>query len=80
MIIVDDVTSDGEVLARVVQRVRRAGGRIEHTFCTVELLEGNASERLAARDVDLLAPIKLDEKTLRELRQLPASDSRPDSL
>ena len=74
-IIVDDVAADGEMLARVAQRVRRSGGRIEHAFCAVERLDGNANERLAARDVDLFAPIKLDERTLRNLRQLPSSNS-----
>jgi hypothetical protein len=40
----------------------------------VERLDGNSDETLKARDVDLFAPIKIDEKTLRELRSLPATD------
>ena len=79
VIIVDDVAADGEMLARVVQRVRRYGGRAEHAFCAVERLDGNANERLVARDVDLFAPIKFDERTLRELRQLPASGTPRES-
>jgi orotate phosphoribosyltransferase len=69
--LVDDIAADGAMLARVVQRVRHYGGRVEHAFCAVERLDGNARERLAACDVELDAPIKLDERTLRDLRQLP---------
>jgi orotate phosphoribosyltransferase len=71
VVLVDDIAADGEMLARVVKRVRRYGGRVEHAFCAVERLDGNTEERLAACDVELCAPIKLDERTLRELRQLP---------
>jgi orotate phosphoribosyltransferase len=71
VVLVDDIAADGEMLARVAQRVRRYGGRVEHAFCAVERLDGNTKERLAACDVELCAPIKLDERTLRELRQLP---------
>jgi orotate phosphoribosyltransferase len=75
VILVDDVAADGEMLVRVVQRIRRYGGRVEHALCVAERLDGSANERLAARDVKLSAPIKLDEKTLRELRKLSLSAS-----
>jgi orotate phosphoribosyltransferase len=71
VVLVDDIAADGEMLSRVVQRIRRNGGRIEQAFCVVERLDGNANERLADCDTKLCAPIKLDEGTLRELRQLP---------
>jgi orotate phosphoribosyltransferase len=77
--LVDDVAADGEMLARVVQRIRRYGGRVEQAFFAVERLDGNTQERLAACDVELCAPIKLDERTLRELRQLPVHDGASDS-
>jgi orotate phosphoribosyltransferase len=72
VVLVDDIAADGEMLTRAVKRIRRGGGRIETAFCAVERLDGNAKERLAACDVSLYTSIKLDEGTLRELRQLPA--------
>jgi len=75
-----DIAADGEMLVRVVQRIRRYGGRVEKDFCTVERLDGNSSEYLKARDVDLFAPIRIDEKTLRELRKLPVSKSVPNQF
>jgi orotate phosphoribosyltransferase len=75
VIIVDDIVTHGAMLVRVAQRVRRYGGRIEQAFCAVELTDYHPKDRLKACDVDLFAPIKLDEATLRQLRQLPASGS-----
>jgi orotate phosphoribosyltransferase len=80
VIIVDDVAADGKMLARVVKRVRQYGGRVEHAFCAVERMDGNSSEALMACDVTLVAPMKLDERTLRELRHLPASVPRDESF
>lgn len=80
VIAVDDVAGQGEILVRVAQRIRRYGGRIEQAFCAVERLDGDAGEQLKARDVDLVSSIKIDEKTLRELRRLPMSSSNDDSL
>lgn len=80
VVIVDDVAADGKMLTRVVNRLRQYGGRVERAFCTVERLDGNSSEALAICDVTLFASIKLDERTLRELRQLPASVPRRESL
>jgi orotate phosphoribosyltransferase len=74
VVMVDDIAADGEMLVRVAQRIRRYGGRVEKALCAVERLDGNSDETLKARDVDLFAPIKIDEKTLRELRSLPATD------
>lgn len=74
--VVDDVAADGKMLTREVKRLRQYGGRVERVFCAVERLDGNSRESLAACDATLIAPIKLDESTLRDLRQLPASTLR----
>lgn len=79
VIAVDDVAADGEMLVRLARRTRRYGGRIERAFCAVERLDGNAAQQLRACDVNLFAPIKLDEATLRELRKLPAADRDHDT-
>jgi orotate phosphoribosyltransferase len=76
VIAVDDVAADGEMLVRLAQRIRRYGGRIEHAICEVERLDGNARERLMTCDIELFAPIRFDETTLRELRQLPGSTTQ----
>jgi orotate phosphoribosyltransferase len=80
VIIVDDVAADGKMLARVVKRVRQYGGRVEHAFCAVERMDGNTNETLTACDVTLVAPMRLDERTLRELRQLPTAVTRGESF
>jgi adenine/guanine phosphoribosyltransferase-like PRPP-binding protein len=71
VVIVDDIASDGELLVRVTAAVRAHGARVSNCFCAIERLDGNSRDRLAAHSVHLQAPIQLDERTLRELANLP---------
>jgi orotate phosphoribosyltransferase len=71
VVVVDDIASDGELLVRTVAHLRAHGARVSNVVCAVERLDGNSRERLVAHDVTLHAPIQLDERTLRELAQLP---------
>jgi adenine/guanine phosphoribosyltransferase-like PRPP-binding protein len=71
VIVVDDIAYDGEMLQRVVSAVRAHGARISNCFCAIERLDGNGRAQLAGHSVNLHAPIQLDEKTLRELANLP---------
>lgn len=71
VVVVDDIASDGELLVRTVAHLRAHGARVSNVVCAVERKDGNSRERLAEHDVSLHAPIQLDERTLRELAQLP---------
>lgn len=75
VVIVDDIASDGELLARTAEHVRKHGGRTSLCVCAVERMDGNSRERLTEHDVHLEAPMQLDEQTLRSLARLPSQFS-----
>jgi orotate phosphoribosyltransferase len=70
--VVDDIACDGELLVRTVAALRAHGARVSHCFCAVERKDGNSRKKLGEREVELEAPIQLDEHTLRELAGLPS--------
>lgn len=71
VLIADDIASDGELLVRTVARLRAHGARVSNCVCAVERMDGNSRDRLGKHDVNLHAPIQLDEQTLRDLAHLP---------
>lgn len=77
VLVVDDIASDGELLARTVAALRDHGARVTNCFCAVERLDGNSRERLAGHNVVLHTPISLDEGVLRELARLPPEINEP---
>jgi orotate phosphoribosyltransferase len=78
VVVVDDIAYDGELLVRTVAHLRARGARVSHCYCAVERMDGNSRERLAQHNVGLHAPIRLDERTLRELAHLPPEQKETD--
>jgi orotate phosphoribosyltransferase len=73
-LIVDDIASDGELLVRTAAALRAHGARVSNCYCAVERLDGNSRESLSMHSVSLHAPIKIEERTLRELANLPPEE------
>lgn len=71
VLIADDIASDGELLVRTVARLRAHGARVSNCVCAVERMDGNSRGRLGKHDVNLHAPIQIDEQTLRDLAHIP---------
>jgi orotate phosphoribosyltransferase len=78
VIIVDDIGFDGEMLVRTAQHIRNHGGRTKSCYCAVERMDGNSRSALEEHDVKLYAPIRIDERTLRDLARLPERAQPPE--
>lgn len=65
--IVDDISSDGELLANYAQLMRESGYDVQDAYVLIDRTEGDSAERLAELDVSLHPLLSLDDQKLRSI-------------
>jgi orotate phosphoribosyltransferase len=65
--IVDDISSDGELLVNCVKEMRSCGYRVERAFVLIDRTEGDSIEALADIGVELLPMIRLNDQELEDI-------------
>jgi orotate phosphoribosyltransferase len=68
VVIADDISSDGELLLNVVERVRDAGHRIHACVVLIDRREGDAVSLLRRHGVELRSLMNLDDEDLYRLQ------------
>lgn len=66
-IIVDDISSDGEMLANCVQTLRDCGYEVRDAYVLIDRTEGDSAEQLTERGVSLHPLLELDDHRIRDL-------------
>jgi orotate phosphoribosyltransferase len=66
-IVVDDISSDGELLANCVQTLREGGYEVQDAYVLIDRTEGDSRERLSELDVSLHSMLDLDDHKIRGL-------------
>lgn len=67
-IIVDDVASDGHLLAEAIASLRREGIYVSDVFVLIHRTEGDAEEKVEGLGVRFHKVISLDDRELRRIR------------
>jgi orotate phosphoribosyltransferase len=66
-VIVDDISSDGELLANCTLVMRESGFEVTDAYVLVDRIEGDSVERLAELGVSLHPLLRLDDHNIRDL-------------
>jgi len=66
-IIVDDISSDGELLANCTETMRDCGYEVEDAYVLIDRTEGDSVERLAELGIALHSLVDLDDHKIRGL-------------
>lgn len=65
--IIDDVSSDGELLANCAEVMRENGYEVRDAYVLIDRTEGDSIDRLADLGISLHALISLDDHKLRNI-------------
>jgi orotate phosphoribosyltransferase len=66
-IIVDDISSDGELLANCFATLDGAGYEVKDAYVLIDRVEGDSAERLAEHQVTLHPMLRMDDHRIRRL-------------
>lgn len=65
--VIDDICSDGELLANCAQVMRESGYEVRDAYVLIARNEGDATERLAELDISLHPLLRLDDHKILDL-------------
>lgn len=77
VILIDDVSSDGELLADAVLFLRQEGLNVEGAFTVINRSDGDAERKLAAEGIALKSVLSVNDALVEDLMAAQKSGSNP---